>query len=321
MDYVTACEHLGLSNNAEFKEQAIKRAYHKNALQYHPDKNTSADADERFKNIHNAYEYLMRHHGYLDEEEDELDPANDYAEEAKDSMFPNPFAEYTSLLYSFLHPILETDSFQDVKSKLVETLLDNIVNKCEEKAFRMIENLSRTQYGKIRELLRGNSETFHIPREFLEKMDHTYQQKFGSEECIKLHPTMDDLFNDNVYKLVEGENTFYVPLWHHELVYDCSGRELYVHCVPNLPDNIEIDDKNDIHVHMRYTLQDIWRLDMIPIQLGCKTLRFPRNQLKMEKSQFIKLPNMGISRIHPSNMYDVSKKGHLFVHIEIATEE
>lgn len=320
VNYETACKMLGLSINLDFKEPDIKRAYHKNALQYHPDKNTNANAEEHFRSIHSAYEYLMKHHGYLDDEEDVLESETSYSEEAKEPSFAAniaPFAEYTSLLYSFLQPILETDSFQDLKGKLIESLIENIVNKCEEKAFRMIEHLNRTQYGKIRDLLYGNIDTFHIPRDFLDKIDNKYQQKFSKDECIRLYPTIDDLFNENVYKLVEGGNTFYVPLWHHELVYDCSGRDLYVHCIPNLDDNIEIDEKNDIHIHLCYNLQQIWRLDTIPVHLGSKTLRIPRNQLKMDTNQTIKLPNLGISRIHSTNIYDISKKGHLFVHIEI----
>ncbi|XP_030378431.1 dnaJ protein homolog 1-like [Scaptodrosophila lebanonensis] len=47
---------LGLSRNA--KDDDIKKAYRKLALKYHPDKNKSAQAEERFKEVAEAYEVL-----------------------------------------------------------------------------------------------------------------------------------------------------------------------------------------------------------------------------------------------------------------------
>jgi molecular chaperone DnaJ len=49
-------EVLGVSRNASKEE--IKNAYRKLALQYHPDRNKSPDAEERFKEISEAYAVL-----------------------------------------------------------------------------------------------------------------------------------------------------------------------------------------------------------------------------------------------------------------------
>ena len=53
MDYY---EILGVDKNASAQE--IKRAYRKLAAKYHPDKNKSPDAEEKFKQIQKAYEVL-----------------------------------------------------------------------------------------------------------------------------------------------------------------------------------------------------------------------------------------------------------------------
>ncbi|MYI85231.1 MAG: DnaJ domain-containing protein [Dehalococcoidia bacterium] len=49
-------EVLGIARNASADD--IKRAYRKLAMEYHPDRNSSADAAERFKEINRAYEVL-----------------------------------------------------------------------------------------------------------------------------------------------------------------------------------------------------------------------------------------------------------------------
>ncbi|MGE0599359.1 MAG: molecular chaperone DnaJ [Dehalococcoidia bacterium] len=49
-------EVLGVDRNAD--AQTLKRAYRKLAMDYHPDRNPSADAAEKFKEINQAYEVL-----------------------------------------------------------------------------------------------------------------------------------------------------------------------------------------------------------------------------------------------------------------------
>ncbi|PJE57403.1 MAG: molecular chaperone DnaJ, partial [Candidatus Portnoybacteria bacterium CG10_big_fil_rev_8_21_14_0_10_38_18] len=47
---------LGVSKNASQEE--LKKAYRKQALQWHPDRNKSPEAEKRFKEINEAYEVL-----------------------------------------------------------------------------------------------------------------------------------------------------------------------------------------------------------------------------------------------------------------------
>ena len=47
---------LGVDRSASAAQ--IKKAYHKMALRYHPDKNQSTDAEARFKEVSNAYTTL-----------------------------------------------------------------------------------------------------------------------------------------------------------------------------------------------------------------------------------------------------------------------
>ena len=56
---------LGVASDTSLEE--VKRAYRKKALQLHPDRNTAADAADRFRDVQEAYETLSdttRRHDY-----------------------------------------------------------------------------------------------------------------------------------------------------------------------------------------------------------------------------------------------------------------
>lgn len=53
-------EILGIARNANADD--IKKAYHKLALKYHPDKNRASNAGDRFRQVNEAYEVLKDKH-------------------------------------------------------------------------------------------------------------------------------------------------------------------------------------------------------------------------------------------------------------------
>lgn len=76
---------LELKDGDSFEE--IKKAYRRLALKYHPDRNQgSKDAEEKFKRINDAYEYLLE---YMEEMESHS-VRSESKDEPKES--DNPFA-------------------------------------------------------------------------------------------------------------------------------------------------------------------------------------------------------------------------------------
>jgi hypothetical protein len=130
-----------------------------------------------------------------------------------------------------------------------------------------------------------------------------------------VNPSFNDLFSNNIYKLSieEKEKSYFVPLWHHELYFD---EGIIVKCIPELPENVEIDEDNNIHIELRipftFSLLDS---KFIPINLGNHQVFIPISELFIIKVQSYTLKGQGISCINEKNMYDIETKSDIIVKI------
>jgi hypothetical protein len=305
MNYHDACVLLEIDDVLNIA--ILKRQYRRKALQYHPDKNKSADASAQFNNIKNAYEFLLK---YLDNP-------------IMDEDFINPFEnivnnEYTKILFSFLHNILGNDiQYQDIKSRIFYVIVNKIANCCENKAFDILKKLDKKILIKISEFFFKYKDIFHFSGEFLNNLEEMITTKMKDAQCIILNPFLEDLFENNLYKLTENGNIYYIPLWHHELIYDNLGSDMYVKCVPILPEHISIDSHNNIHVELKYDIRELWGKSSFELHLGKNTFSIFTENLKLKENQTIILENQGISIINLDNIFDISKKSNIVVYLQI----
>ena len=300
MNYDDAIEILGIEESDEIDMIILKKHYKLMALQHHPDKNREPDACERFQEIQEAYEFIKLR---LELEDDFI------VEEDEDNGI------YSNILFSFINAV--NQSRDSIQMKLVNLIFKKIFSSCEDKAMKMIENIDRNILKKIYEIVLKYKSVLHITDNFLKGMEHIINNKMECDECIILHPLLSDLFENNIYKLSVKSNLYIIPLWHHELIYDNSGSDLYVKCFPILSDNMVLDDNNNLHIQLSYKIDEIWNKDMIEIELGGKTIYFTVADLKIMKKQKICLKYQGISISNTENIYDISNKSDIILHIEL----
>jgi DnaJ-class molecular chaperone len=320
MNYEVACDILGIDSNKEYNMEDLKRIYRQNALVYHPDKNLDTDTTHVFHNIQNAYEFLLIELGYADS--DDGFELND--EESMDSFqdsISSKINSYSNILYSFMKPIMQSETFKEIQSKLIYTIIEKLTQKCENQAFAILEKIDKKVVLKIYELLNKYKSSLHISEDFLRRLEDFISQNLQNDECFILNPFLEDLFENNIYKLIVNEKKYLIPLWHHELIYDNSGSDLYVRCVPILPDHVDIDENNNIHINRRISLNELWLKGFLEITLGKLIINVPKEQFKLMDHQVILLANMGISKINSRDIYDVSKKGDIYLHLDILTSE
>lgn len=317
MNHETACEILGLDPNKDYGIDELKRAYRQNALAYHPDKNIGSDTTAIFHNIRNAYELLLIDFGHVDSE-DEFDLTEDQS--FQDSI-SSKINSYSNILYSFMKPIMQSDTFKEIQSKLIYMIIEKLTQKCENQAFAILEKIDKKTFAKIYELLKKYSFALHISEEFLSRLEEHFSKKVQNDECIILSPFLEDLFENNIYKLLVNGEKYLIPLWHHELVYDNKGSDLYVRCIPILPENTEIDENNNIHINIVVSIDELWSKGFLEISLGRIKITVPKQQFKMMDRQVILLANMGISKMNSRDIYDISKKGDIYLHVDITNSK
>jgi hypothetical protein len=309
MNKTTAYQCLDLDiNNPDIDVDMIKRQYRLKALIYHPDKNKSPNAASKFQEIHDAYEYVLRAEEYANSEFSmyESNAAYDSSDDSNDE-------SYRNLFMIFLKKILENETGQSVFYNIIQ----RITTMCEAKAFELLERLDKPTLIKTCIILTKYKDAFHITDNIIEKITHLIQTRNENDECIILNPSLKDLYNNNLYKLSVNGETYIIPLWHHELVYDNLGHDLYVNCLPDLPSHITIDENNNIHVDVKYNIRDIWEHEYIQVQ--CDTMCYPIqvNTLKLTHKQIIIFAKQGLSKINAKNIYDVSNKSDVYVTLRL----
>jgi hypothetical protein len=304
MNKTTAYQCLDLDiNDLDIDVDMIKRQYRLKALIYHPDKNKSPNAVKKFQEIHDAYEYLLRVDEYANREFSMNDGPN--ADTDNDS--------YRNLFMIFLKKILENDTGQSVFYNIIQ----RITTMCESKAFELLERLDKPTLIKTCIILTKYKDAFHITDNIIEKITGLIQTRNENDECIILNPTLKDLYNNNLYKLSANGEKYIIPLWHHELVYDNLGHDLYVNCLPDLPSHITIDENNNIHIDVKYNIHDIWDNEYIQVQCDAMCYPIQVNTLKLANKQTVIFAKQGLSKINAKNIYDVSNKGDVYVTVHL----
>lgn len=85
---------LGLESDAS--ASAIKGAYRKKASEFHPDRNTAADASQRFREVQQAYELLA-----------DTNKRHAYDESRRRSLLDNPLETAEEIFRTYLTNILQ----------------------------------------------------------------------------------------------------------------------------------------------------------------------------------------------------------------------
>jgi len=322
MNYKQACRVLYLDETKKHDFKTIKKSYHALALRYHPDKNKDEDAEHIFKEVNAAYHFINNNDNIP-----RLDPYDAF------------FDYFTNSLNN-----------RELQQEYVDAAIEKIFCVCETHSMNIIQSLEFTKFIIIYKLFKKYRHLFQFSLEFdtfmekrmiywfaqgslkerrslskessEDKTDLSSQYDENDEkETMVLRPLLDDVIVDNVYKYTHHGNQLLIPLWHHEMEYDISG-EFAIKIMPKLPSmNFWIDTNNNLHQRVKYTISELWdcvlQKKYMEIFFGKKRFIFYPHDLELKTTQTWTWKMEGISRINHQNIYDVSRRADVVLHIEI----
>uniref|UniRef100_A0A6C0CLB9 J domain-containing protein n=1 Tax=viral metagenome TaxID=1070528 RepID=A0A6C0CLB9_9ZZZZ len=341
MNLERACKILDLGKN-QIDKNIIKQAYKKQALKTHPDKNNKPQANEEFSEIHSAYQYLLK----INDQENAIE--NSF------TGLTNVFCNYLDqelqreMLQDLSTKLLFVCEKQSIK--IIDELESNSFHKIYKlyirykNTFRFSLDFQRfMENKKIYWFSQGNMKKNRsnegsptsVKNTDLNDWNDEYVLKVepvtydtNSQKTMIIRPTLEDVLFDNVYQYFSIVNKvkerYLIPLWHHELAYDHEDCEFIVKIIPQFPsDNYWIDDENTLHQRIEFTMSELWNIlinnTYIDVFFGKKRFVLYPYNLKIQKEQTWCWENQGVSLINNQNIFDVSKRGHVILHIFITS--
>jgi len=317
MDIQLACDVLELDflNIMTITPESLKKKYHKLALQHHPDKNgNTVEANEKFKSIKEAYEYLR--FGLIGDEPDnnKSNPFSSFdfsREEEKGS------TGYLSILEIFIQTIITGNC-----SAVITSIIKDIVVGCKQVTIKLFEDLDKERSIEVYTFLTRYKSILYISDETIEEVKTVLMEKIKDDQIIVLNPSVDDLLDCNIYKLNLGSKMYLVPLWHNELYFDgLSGEDIIVKCVPDLPANMTIDENNNLVVRVSILFSSLLlKTEFVYFEVGKKKFGIPTNKLFIKPLQQFTMRKCGIAQImdHSSEMYNILQRADIIFIIELS---
>lgn len=263
---------LGFNDDVVSLKELNKR-YHLLALRHHPDKaetsNLSA-ATEKFKEINDAHKRVKDYfyHGCRS------NAADTDADADADA------SGYDNLLQMFIKSIIVkirsssgagAGAGDTTTSNAIHSIIQTILNKGAQSAVLLFRNMDKQASITIYDILSKNQDLFGISREMMDELTEIIETKTRDDIVIHLNPSLLDMLLDRVYILHECGQTYYIPLWHSELHFNQPNEGgdtdniLIVVCQPELPENVSIDENNNMYISLDVSICELFTKQVIPV--------------------------------------------------------
>lgn len=285
-----------IKNITELTNVELKRSYHIMALNYHPDKNKEINAKERFQEIGEAYTFL---HNIINSNINNI-----YENNTEEDIYDTP---YTDLMINLLKMLLskpdsgEINKFQKKCIEYTNKLLDQLFDKIN---LNVLEDIYKFV---VKNSMGLSEDMINVIKDLINK-------KLMNYNMYIITPSLDNIMKSEIFKLEIEEDIVYVPLWHQEMVYE----NILIKIQPLLPDNITIDEYNNMHIIYEERFINLLNLIKEDIKfIEINNYKVYLEDLRFKKIQVIILKNEGIPLVNTNDILDNKTKGNVLIHIHL----
>jgi hypothetical protein len=331
----TSLHTLGFADGvAPSSIKELNKRYHLLALKHHPDKvagdDNHQDATEKFKEINDAHK-RVKEYFFSD------DPGG----------MPDIHMEaggYDSILHLFIQSILvkmtavNGSTTTDSSANAIQSLIHMIITKGIQSGITMFRTMDKHTCLTLYEILSKNQDLFGISREIMDELTSIVEEKTGEDLVVRMNPSLLDMLLDRIYILHECGQIYYIPLWHTELHFnkpasDGGKSEVIVLCEPELPDNVSLDDNNNLFISLDVNIAELFAKQILPVYINDEIksrgfiyyLNAADVTLRSEGRQCIPLRNLagggalGISRCNTntSDIYKVGIRANVYANVRL----
>lgn len=293
MNYELAIEILNIKS--DFTNNELKKAYYSHSLKYHPDKNSSEDAADKFRDGKLAFEFLKISKNIPNTEDDNV----------------SSYKKLFSKCMQYLIPELDNDD------KFINNTLKILLDSCKSVTLKIIEKMNKVRAIQVYNYLTKYKEIFNIDETLNNEILDIINKKIASDNIIILNPNINDILEDKIYKYSLNDKEYYIPLWHTEVTYDISGNDLILRCIPELDENLHIDNDNNIHINISGSLKKIFIDKEITFKIGEKIFKIASKELKIQEKQVYTIKKSGILIAHYDDLYSTLSRGDIIVYLTL----
>jgi hypothetical protein len=209
--------------------------------------------------------------------------------------------------------------FEGKYNELLTKIVNDIITAGKRTSVKLFDDLDKDTALNIYSFLSNNRSILHLSQEILDVIREIVVKKYDNVEVYKLNPSINDLINNNLYKLHVNDELYLVPLWHNESYFDGSGCEIIVICEPELPANITVDDDNNLIVcHIIDAKNELPEMLInntpLTLNIGERIHSISLCNLYIKREQIYRIKNQGLSKVK-KDIYDVSEKTDIIVKI------
>jgi len=305
MNYQIACNILNIK--LPISKGSLKKAYLMAALENHPDKNNSPDSTSKFQNIIEAYNFL---NNIIEDE------YNFKEEEENNSEYNHSQNNYNELITQFLS--IGFDKIKNIDPEQLQQLIKCFKNNCKNFSVNIIKDFKPETILKIWEYINYFKHILNFSEETLLTIENVIKKRLENNSIIILNPTLNNILQNDTFKLQFEDEIFYVPLWRDLSIFYLKNKEiLYVKCIPDLPDNISINKEGNnynINININTSIKSILN-SPINFYILNKNFIIPTDELKIKNYQKFIFKKKGINNLN--DQLETISIGSIIVHIYI----